>query len=102
MYLRKKLQGPGYLEQQKSLSCKSLLHFTFFCCSSLVTLLVLTMGTPTDADGPSTSAQFAQLLDAIRGIEANVDSKLSDMRREMRNEREAANERLVKKIRLDS
>ena len=102
MHLRKKLQGPGYLEQQQRLSCKSLLHFTFFCCSSLVVLLVLTMATPTDADGPSTSAQFAQLLDAIRGVEANVDSKLSDMRREMRDEREAADERLVKKIRLDS
>ena len=60
------------------------------------------MATPTDADGPSTSTQFAQLLTAIRSVEANVDSKLSDMRREMRDEREAADERLVKKIRLDS
>ena len=52
-------------------------------------------------NGPTSGAQFAQLLIAICSIEANVNSKLSNLRREMRDEREAADERLVKKIRLD-
>ena len=60
------------------------------------------MATPTGAEGPSTSSQFEQLLSAIRSVEANVDAKLSSMRKEMRDERETADERLVKKIRLDS
>ena len=61
------------------------------------------MATPTGkAEGPSTSSQFEQLLSAIRSVEANVDAKLSSIRKEMRDERETADERLVKKIRLDS
>ena len=49
-----------------------------------------------------TSSQFAQLLGAIQRVEANVDAKLSSMKRELKEERESADDRLVKKIRLDS
>ena len=42
-----------------------------------------------------------QLLSAIQWVEQNVDSKLSKMKEELREERETANEWLVKKIRLD-
>ena len=59
------------------------------------------MVTPSRAEGPSTSSQFEQLLSAIRGMEANVDTKLSMMHKELREERETAYEHLVKKIRLD-
>ena len=51
---------------------------------------------------PVPSAQFTLLLTAICSVEVNIDSKLSDMRQEMRDEREKADKRLVKKIRLES
>ena len=55
----------------------------------------------TESQEASTS-QFAQLLGAIQRVEANVDAKLSSMKRELKEERESADDRLVKKIRLDS
>lgn len=50
---------------------------------------------------PSTS-QFALLMDAIKSVEANVDAKLSTVKRQLSEERETADERLVKKLRLDN
>ena len=50
---------------------------------------------------PGTS-QFALLMDAIKKVEANVEAKLSGIKRELSEERESADERLVKKLRLDS
>ena len=47
------------------------------------------------------SAQFAQLLAAINKVETNVDAKLSQMKRELVEERESADDRLVKKMRLE-
>ena len=47
------------------------------------------------------SAQFAQLLTAINKVEANVDAKLSQMKHELMEERESADDRLVKKMRLE-
>ena len=44
------------------------------------------------------SAQFAQLLAAINKVETNVDAKLSQMKRELMEERELADDRLVKKM----
>ena len=49
----------------------------------------------------STASQFAELLSAIRGVESSVDEKLSQLRREFRDERESADERLVKKMRIE-
>ena len=46
----------------------------------------------------STADKLEEVLRAVRNVEAKVDSKLSDMKREI----EAANDRLVKKMRLDS
>ena len=50
----------------------------------------------------STSQQLRDVLDAVRNIESNVDAKLIQMKRELKVERESADKRLVKKIRLDS
>ena len=55
----------------------------------------------TESQEASTS-QFAQLLGVIQRVEANVDAKLSSMKRELKEERESADDRLMKKIRLDS
>ena len=55
----------------------------------------------TESQEASTSL-FAQLLDAIQRVESDVDVKLSSMKRELKEERESADDRLVKKIRLDS
>ena len=60
------------------------------------------MATPGAGSSDGTSLQFAQLLSAIQRVEANVDAKLSHMKRELMDERESADERLVKKIRLDA
>lgn len=60
------------------------------------------MATPGAGSSDGTSSQFAQLLSAIQKVEANVDAKLSHMKRELMDERESADERLVKKIRMDS
>ena len=101
-YLRKRLQGSGHLEQQQHLICLNL----GFCLPSCLVLFhhhkSFAMATPLRAEGPSTSSQFEQLLSAIRGMEANVDTKLSTMHKELREERETAYEHLVKKICLDS
>ena len=42
------------------------------------------------------SAQFAQLLAAINKVEANVDAKLSQMKRELMEERESTDDRCHK------
>ena len=55
----------------------------------------------TTQDNAASSSQFAQLLAAIQRVEANVDKKLLTMKRELKEERESSDERLVKKIRLD-
>ena len=49
----------------------------------------------------STAAQFAELLSAIKRVEANVDEKLSQMRRKLREEHESADDRIAKKLRLE-
>ena len=48
-----------------------------------------------DDSATGSSAQFAQLLAAINKVEANVDAKLSQMKRELMEERESADDRLV-------
>ena len=53
-----------------------------------------------DDSATGSSAQFAQLLAAINKVETNVDAKLSQMKRELMEERESADDRLVKKMRL--
>ena len=50
---------------------------------------------------PPTASQFAELLTAIKGVESSVDEKLLQLRRELKDERESADERLVKKMRLE-
>ena len=50
---------------------------------------------------PPTASQFAELLTAIKGVESSVDEKVSQLRRELKDERESADERLVKKMRLE-
>ena len=54
-----------------------------------------------DDSATGSSAQFAQLLAAINKVETNVDAKLSQMKRELMEERESADDRLVKKMRLE-
>ena len=54
-----------------------------------------------DDSAPGSSAQFVQLLAAINKVETNVDAKLSQMKRELMEERESADDRLVKKMRLE-
>ena len=46
---------------------------------------------------PATS-QFAELLSAIKGIEAHVDEKLLQLHSELKDECETADERLVKRM----
>ena len=52
-------------------------------------------------DSDASTSQFALLMDAIKNVEASVDSKLSNIKRELTKERESADDRLVKKLRLD-
>ena len=49
----------------------------------------------------SAAAQFAELLSAINRVEANVDRKLSQMRQNLREERESADDRIAKKLQLE-
>ena len=49
-------------------------------------------------EGTSMAAKLEEVLQAVRNIESKVDDKLSAMKREM----ESANDRLVKKMRLDN
>ena len=58
------------------------------------------MATPGASSSDGTSSQFAQLLSAIQKVEANVDAKLTHMKRELMDE--LADKRLVKKICLDT
>ena len=53
-------------------------------------------------DGSGSSSQFTLLMDAIKKVEDSVDSKLSAIKRDLTSERESADDRLVKKLRLDS
>ena len=48
-----------------------------------------------------TASQFAELLTAIKGVKSSVDEKLSQLRRKLKDERESADKRLVKKMRLE-
>ena len=50
-----------------------------------------------DEAAPVTKAEFGRLLTAIPGIQDQMQS----MKRELAEDREAANERLVKRIRLE-
>ena len=52
-------------------------------------------------DSDASTSQFALIMDAIKKVEASVDSKLSNIKRELTEERESADDRLVKKLRLD-
>lgn len=52
------------------------------------------MATPLGAEGLSTGLMFEQPLSAICGVEANGGAKLSLMCKEMREERETADESL--------
>lgn len=77
--------------------------FRPFCsCSLSLSLSLLTLSRTVMATEASTSQQLRDVLDAVRNIESNVDAKLTQMKRELKEERESADERLVKKIRLDS
>ena len=58
------------------------------------------MATPTDS-GESAESQVAEVLGAIKKVETNMDEKLSQMRREMHQERDTADERLVKRMRMN-
>ena len=49
-------------------------------------------------EGTSMTAKLEEVLQAVWDVESKVDDKLSAMKREM----ESANDRLVKKMRLDS
>ena len=51
-----------------------------------------------ESSAAATAAKLEEVLKAVRDVDAKVDSKLSEMKREM----EAADDRLVKKMRLDS
>ena len=51
----------------------------------------------TGGEETPTASQFA----AIKGVESSVDEKLSQLRRKLKDERESANERLIKKMRLE-
>ena len=54
------------------------------------------------ATAAGSSAQFALLMDAIKRVEDSVDTKLSTIKKDLTLERESADDRLVKKLRLDS
>ena len=54
-----------------------------------------------NSDSDASTLQFALLMDAIKNVEANVDSKLSNIKLELTEERESADDRLVKKRWLD-
>ena len=72
-------------------------------CSHQFFSLVLFVASSIMATGgePGTS-QFALLMDEIRKVDANVEKKLSGIICELSEEREPADERLVKKLSLDS
>ena len=53
----------------------------------------------TDAgEGTSMAAKLEEVLQAVRDVESKVDDKLSAMKREM----ESSDDRLVKRMRLDT
>ena len=54
------------------------------------------------AAAAGSSAQFALLMDAIKRVEDSVDTELFTINKYLILERESANDRLVKKLRLDS
>lgn len=54
------------------------------------------------ATAAGSSAQFALLMDAIKRVEDSVDTKPSTIKKDLTLERESADDRLVKKLRLDS
>ena len=55
----------------------------------------------TGGEETPTGSQFAELLTVIKGVESSVDEKLSQLHRELKDKRESADERLVKKMRLE-
>ena len=59
------------------------------------------MATAGAGSSNGTSLQFERLLSAIQNVEANIDAKLTNMKRELMDERESADKYLVKNIRLD-
>ena len=65
---------------------------------SAIAICPLTMATGEGNSTVSTVDKLEEVLKAVRDVEAKVDSKLSEMKREI----EAADDRLVKKMRLDS
>ena len=54
-----------------------------------------------DKDGGEGSSQLTEVLSAIRRVETNFDEKISQLRRELKDERDSADERLAKRIRLE-
>ena len=60
------------------------------------------MATGGASPAAGSSAQFALLMDAIKKVEDSVDTKLTAIKRDVTVERESANDRLVKKLQLDS
>ena len=59
---------------------------------------LLAVSNMSSGEGTLMSAKFEEVLRAVRDIKSKVDDKLSAMKREM----ESADDRLVKKIRLDT
>ena len=68
----------------------------------LTSILFFVASSITATEGEPGTSQFALLMDAIKKVEASVEMKLSGIKRELSEERESADEHLVKKIRLDS
>ena len=55
----------------------------------------------TGGEETPTASQFAELLTVIKEVESSVDKKLSQLRRKLKDERESADERLIKKMQLE-
>ena len=55
-----------------------------------------------DSDPGEGSSQFSLLLDATKKVEDSVDTKLSAIKRDLTMECESADDRLVKRLRLDN
>ena len=98
VYLKRKLSGGSILSATIPAVTEEK-HFGIFLLFRRLNLppSCLGMSGSEDEAAPVTKAEFGRLLTAIAGIQDQMQS----MKRELVEDREAANERLVKRIRLE-
>ena len=101
-YLRMFCQGRIYASHATTAAKQeqSLDQFVFFC-TSLAKFVIAELPHCSRWVLVQAKVHLRSLLSAIQRVEANVYAKLTHMKRELMDERESADECMVKKIRLD-